>query len=198
MKKILGIAILGLFLATCNNKTEEKNTSETNIEATEQNKVTENTSESTAMEGCFLEYRTKTCELISTEAVAQILGISAENISQEDNSKILSSSPQLIACTFSTDDVSIKVGEIDKIELGMFKLKYTHEYLPEDTYEIKYLEDLGESAAYVYKKDSKVTILNVYKKGNFFNVVIPGKQKSQEDNFELAKKIALEVLKKCS
>jgi len=192
VKKIVFVFTCLCFLFSCNKDGKQDETSKEEIETS--NKEIDKNNDS---EGCFMAYQSKPCELITKEAIAGIFGIDVANIGQEDNMEVMTE-PTLFACSFGVGEGGITVGQIEKTELQKFKGNYVVEYLPKDKYDLKYIEGFGESAAYIYKKDSQNTSLIVFQKGSLVKIIVYGNKKSQEENLDIAKKLALEILKKCS
>ena len=63
---------------------------------------------------------------------------------------------------------------------------------------VEYLEDVGEISAVITAKiaGDAIQLITLYK-GNTFQILVDIDQKTKEENLEVAKKVAKEVLKKC-
>jgi hypothetical protein len=197
-KQLLPLILVGCLSVSCGADKKTQNQQE-NAEANSSSEESKSTT--AAAKSCLMDLRQNNIrELVSVQKVAEILGIPADKINVRDNSNIHKTSFDLIACLFETasdtQEGTISVGQIKEEDPSIFKTKYNDEYYSSDGREARYLEDkIGDAAVYLYVSGN--VILNVLHGQESFIVQIYGNKKSNEDNLEVAKKVALEVLKKC-
>mgnify|MGYP005848648721 CR=1 FL=1 len=88
------------------------------------------------------------------------------------------------------------MGQIKEVKPEIFRVQYNDEFYSRNDREARYLDDaIGDGAAYVF--DSGNVILTVLLSEESFIVQLYDNKRSKEESLEIAKKIALEVLKKC-
>lgn len=191
---LLQILFITIVLAGCGQKNSN---SDNSSDASNEKKK----GQSQASEGCYSQYIENICSLISPKEIADIIGISSDQVSTRDNSKIHgTSNPGLISCIFETPSGSgygtVTVGQIKKEDANIFKTKYNNEYYHSNGREAEYIQEyLGDAA--VCLLNSGNTILTVLVNDESFIVQIYGNSKSHRENQETAIKIAREILKKC-
>jgi len=189
------LGLLLLLLSACGGDKKENGQSESNNSST----GTASKSEASG-KNCFLDLRENNIqELVSVQKVAEILGIPADKINVRDNSN-LKLREDIKACLFEcasdTQQGTVSVGQIKEENPAIFGTKYKDEYYNSDGRESRYLDDkIGDKAVYLYTSGN--VILTVLLGNESFIVQIYGNKKSNEENLEVAKKVALEVLKKC-
>lgn len=264
MTRISTIALLlALAVSACDKTTRQQ----VGVSEEDAKKVEEILS-NTGGEGCFIPYQAKACEVVSTETIAQILGVEAKDIKAEDQMKFLhemgkkkdqpyKGSPYA-SCSYTWKDPSgqkikkyvkqlnmtletpktynITIGSFSSVkDVAAFKTEYrplTQAELDEIANEagkemdkrvdngkntqsqadmakdmakafmkgrdLAYVDGIGEAAARVYTKlTADGAELVVYQSKNRFTVYVDMDTNAKEQNLEVAKKIALEVLKKC-
>lgn len=189
--KLIIVLSAGLLLAACGQSSQ---TAPSNSEGS----AAEPTS--APKQGCLMEYRTKTCDLISSDVIAEIIGLPGSEISVRDNSNVLQSSPELIACLFetpgSTKQGTITVGQIQIDDSGVFKTKYNNEYYSQPGRKASYLDEpVGDAS--VFLQIGSNTSLIVLLGNEQFSVQLYGNSRSEEENLQIAKRVALQVLQKC-
>lgn len=190
----LGVLLLtGLLLGACSSDKKEGTQQEKSDSASESKGETK-------AKGCLLAFRENNIQdLVGVEKVAEILGIPADKINVRDNSN-LKLSPDITACLFEcaseTQQGTISVGQIKEVKPEIFSVQYKDEFYSSNGREARYLDDaIGDGAVYVF--DSGNVILTVLLGEESFIVQLYANKRSKEENLEIAKKVALEVLKKC-